>query len=80
MRDQKAQGPASEEWRAKVDRAVREHDFTHAGYAGDGEIEPYIGCLAGIEMCGCNSLYSKYTERGGRDYFHAALSAHQEDR
>lgn len=73
------QGPESAEWRAKVDLAVREGDFTNAGYAGDGEPEPYIGCLAGLEMCGCNSLYSKYADHGGREYFHAALNIYGQE-
>lgn len=74
------EGPESAEWRAKVDLAVRDGHFTREGIHWEGELEPYIGCLAGVEGCGCNSLYSKYADHGGREYFHAALDAtHQKE-
>lgn len=59
---------------AKIDKAVREWDF----YRNDrtGQFGPNIGCLAGCPGCGCNSLYGKYADKGGQEYFLAALNTH----
>lgn len=72
-------GPDSADWRAKVDLAVRNRNFTRGGIHWQKELEPGIGCLAGIEGCGCNSLYSKYADHGGREYFHAALKTYGQE-
>ena len=69
------QGPESADWCAKVDRAVRNRDFI----PGQREFEPHIGCLAGIKNCGCNSLYSKYADHGGREYFHTTLKIYGQE-
>lgn len=68
-------GPESAEWRTKVDLAVRDGHFTRVGIPGQRELEPYIGCLTGMKGCACNSLYSKYADCGGREYFRAAMDA-----
>lgn len=73
------EGPESAEWRAKVDLAVRNRNFTGGGVPWQQELEPDIGCLAGIEGCECNSLYSKYADHGGREYFHAALNTYGQE-
>lgn len=65
-------GELPEPWKVEVDEAVRRGDFS---YSDGGGAQPNMGCLGGIAECQCNSRYTKYEDKGGKEYFLRSFGA-----